>query len=252
LDESIELAKREPTIRRTSLAGAMCELAILIDRKKPSKEGEDIIRRALNIGRTEQPGGSWELDPLYALQTRREQANDLRGAEDFARQEAEVMAGTAGPNHPLTAVARVGWARLAARVGEIPAAVEAVDQAMPIVLEHTPGGSPSLWISTRDAAVVMRLAHRLNDAEHYSRLSLKAAQTQHLGDSDPRLANSWQQLGNALAEEGKTSEAIRSLQQARAIYERAGREWAGTERTVAQRIAELETVDQSRQDLPKW
>jgi hypothetical protein len=51
---------------------------------------------------------------------------------------------------------------------------------------------------------------------------LEGAQAQHLTNTDPRLANSWQQLGGTLIAENKITEGLQCLEQARAIYAQGG------------------------------
>jgi hypothetical protein len=128
---------------------------------------------------------------------------------------------------------------LEARAGNVRDAASAADRAMPIVEERASPTSPDFWIATRDAAVVMRLAARPADAEHYARQSLAASQAQHLSDSDPRLGNSWDQLGQALEARGNKTEAIRCLEQAAAIYLRAGPVWTSTKERTEKRIEQL-------------
>lgn len=239
VEEAIAAGTRDPTISRVRLAKALSDFGELLAGEGRANEGEKLMRQALATGREEKPGGSWELEPLYNLQMLRERAGDVGAAKEFARQEMEVMAHTAGPNHVMTAVAKVGWARLAARDHEVAEAAKAVDEAMPIVAKDASTASPNFWLATRDAAVVMRLAGHLSEAERYARQSLQAAQAQHLADSDPRLANSWQQLGNALAAENKAAEGIQCLERARAIYALAGRNWAASQEAVARQIAGL-------------
>ena len=239
VEEAIAAGTHDSSIPRTRQAKAMSDLGELLASNGQNSDAEEINRQALAIGRQEQPGGSWELEPLYELQMSRERAGDIAGARELARQEVEVMEHNVGPNHLMTAVARVSWGRLAARDHDVSAAAKAVDEAMPIIAKEASTASPNFWIATRDAAVVMRLAGRLADAEGYARQSLQAAQAQHLADSDPRLANSWQQLGNALAANHKIGDGLRCLERARTIYGLGGPNWAASEQAVARRIAEL-------------
>ena len=246
VEEAIAAGSRDSSIPRTRQAKAMSDLSELLAADGQTKEAEELNRRALAIGRQEQPGGSWELEPLYELQMARERAGDIPGAKELARQELEVLERNVGPNHLMTAVARVSWGRLAARDNDLSAATKAVDEAMPIVAREASNASPNFWIATRDAAVVMRLAGRLADSERFARQSLEAAQAQHLADSDPRLANSWQQLGNALAANHKIGDGVRCLEEARRIYALGGPRWASTEQAVARRIAELHATSPAR------
>ena len=246
LQEALALGDRDSTIPRTRYANAVGDAAALLLEQGRLPEAQKTLLKALEIGRRERAGGSWEMALLYQLEALLERQGDLAGAREYARQEAELMSRTAGPNHPTAAVARVGWARLAARSGEVNAAVKAVDEAMPLIEKGVPAASPSLWIATRDASVVMRLGGRLADSERYARESLEAAQAENLAQSDPRLANSWQQLGNALAAESKTAQAIRCLEQARGIYAKDGAAWAGSEQAVAKRIAELQAAPRAQ------
>ena len=239
-EEAIELARRDASISRVGLALALSEMGSILAEEQKPVEAEKVLLEALATGRGEDPGGTWELNPLFTLHGIRDRAGDLAGSEAYASQEVQVMAHRVGPNHLMTAVARIQWASLAARNHEIQPAVEAVDQAMPIVMKDAAPASPNRWIAARDSSLVMRLAGRLSDAEHYARLALSAAQAQHLSDSDARLANSWEQLGYALAAEKKIAESTQCLKEAQSIYARAGAGWVATREAVGRRLAEIE------------
>ena len=80
---------------------------------------------------------------------------------------------------------------------------------------------------------------RYADSERYARESLAAAQAANLSDSDPRLANSWEQLGRTLCAEKKTDDGVRALKIAEAIYGRAGGVWIPTAERVRKMIAQI-------------
>jgi len=135
----------------------------------------------------------------------------------------------------------MGWARLAALRGDASSAMAAVAKWMPVIERDTAGNSPERWLADHNASGVLRRGGRPAEAERYARECLRISREQHFAKSDPRLAQSWELLGEAKAAENEPAQAIESLEQARAVYARAGTtEEAGVVR-VDRRITEIRT-----------
>lgn len=67
LDEAIALGLRDPSISRTDLATAMSRQAGLLNTAGKDKEAEALYRKALAVGRQEDPDGYWQTIPLHFL-----------------------------------------------------------------------------------------------------------------------------------------------------------------------------------------
>ena len=110
---------------------------------------------------------------------------------------------------------------------------------MPVIQKSFASPSLDLWLASRNASGVMRLAGRYPEAERYARESLKVAEDAHMSRDDARLGNSWEWLGEALCMENKSAEGIAALQQAQTIYRNAGAQWATALARVTARLAEV-------------
>jgi serine/threonine protein kinase len=235
--DAIALATRDQTIPRQELADAMTGWGGILRGEGKDQEAETVFLKALETGRKEDPGGLWEFNPLYELSVIRGHRHDYAGAKAFARQMIDVCARKLGTDHAATAQATLTWAPYAAETGELDAAVAGVRQAMPIVEKSFPAPSLALWHCARDAAHVLRLAGRFVEAEQFARESLAVAQAAQLTAADPRIANSWDELGQALFGRQQFEEAVRAFEQAEGLYTRAGGIWLQSAATVRQRIA---------------
>lgn len=245
--EAIGLAKRDPTISRSELASTMAKWGGSLLEEGKDREAEAVFVSALETGRQEAPGGLWEFNPLYELSVIRGRRNDLAGAKEAARQMVAVSARAVGVESSTTAQATMTWARYAAQTGELSGAVSGVLQAMPIIEKSYPLPSLNVWHCARNAALVLRLAGRLAEAERYARTSLASALAAKLPAADPRTANSWDELGQALCEERQFPEGIRALEQAETIYTQAGGKWLDKAATKRQQISEARRrADSSR------
>ena len=85
---------------------------------------------------------------------------------------------------------------------------------------------------------MLRLAGRFSEAERYARESLAVVLAAHLPGTDPRTANSWDELGQTLCDEQQFQEGVRVLEQAEAIYTRAGGKWLENAATKRQQISD--------------
>jgi len=236
--EAIGLANRDPAIPRIELAATMAKWGGLLLEEGKDREAEAVLMGALETGRSDNPGGLWEFDPLYELSVIRGRRNDQAGAKEAARQMVDVSVRAVGVDSSNTAQATMTWARYAAQTGELPAAVSGVLQAMPIIERSYPSPSLVLWHSARNAARVMRLAGRYAEAERYARESLAVALAAKLPAADPRTANSWDELGQTLCDKRQFPEGIRALEQAEAIYIQAGGTWLEHAATKRRQISE--------------
>ena len=199
--EAIDLANREPTIPRNELAATMAKWGGLLLEEGKDREAEAMLLNALQAGRSDDPGGLWEFNPLYELSVIRSRRHDQTGAKEAARQMVDVSVRSVGVDSSVTAQATMTWAPYAAGTGEMAAAVRGVLQAMPVIEKSFPSPSLVAWHCARDAARVMRLAGRYADAERYARQSLAVVLAAELPAADPRTANSWDELGQALCDE---------------------------------------------------
>jgi len=237
--DAIALATRDPTIPRVSLAEALTGWGGILSGESKEEEAESVLLEALETGRKEDPGGLWEFNPLYQLTVIRGHRDDNPGAKAYARQMVDVCARNIGPDHGITAQAIMTWAHYAAETGELEAALASVKQAMPVIEKSYPSPSLNLWHCARDAARVMRLASRSGEAERYARESLAVALAAKLAAADPRLGNSWEELGRSLSGKYQGAEALAALEQAAGIYTRAGGMWLQRAGAINREIARL-------------
>jgi tetratricopeptide (TPR) repeat protein len=237
--EAIAMARSDASIPRTQLAECLSDYAGLLVTEGKPRQAEGMLTEALSTGRKEYPGGLWESRPLYALAGVRGAQGDPAGAKAYAAQMIEVASRTVGPDSADAAQAKIVWAMPAARTGELDNAARAVEEAMPVIQKSFASPSLDLWLASRNASGVMRLAGRYPEAERYARESLKVAEDAHMSRDDARLGNSWEWLGEALCMENKSAEGIAALQQAQTIYRNAGAQWATALARVTARLAEV-------------
>jgi tetratricopeptide (TPR) repeat protein len=114
-----------------------------------------------------------------------------------------------------------------------------VKEAMPVIERTYPSPSLQLWFADRNASLVMRAGGHYREAELYARKCLAVGQAANMPEGDPRIGNSWQALGEALASEKKYAESIDALQRASTAYQKAGPVWAKKPEAMARRIAEI-------------
>jgi eukaryotic-like serine/threonine-protein kinase len=224
LDGLIKTGLRDSSIPRVNLAMAMANRSLLLIDLATIEEAEAGMHQALETGRKEDPGGAWELDPLFNLTVIYSMNGNSQAGKDAAAKFVEVSIRTWGDDSASTAQGRNIWAVFAAQTGEAARAAEVMDQAMPVILRVSPESSLNRWHAERNASNVMRLAGRLGDAECYARESLAVTRSAHLSESDRRAAQSWEALGRALVEEKKLAEGIAALHTAEKIYRSGGKE----------------------------
>jgi tetratricopeptide (TPR) repeat protein len=130
-----------------------------------------------------------------------------------------------GAEHPASATSKVAWARYRAESGEIEEAVTQVLEAMPLVRKGYLPPVINRLIASSNAAHIMSLAGRFEDAERYAREALAVAEAARLPENDLRRAEALLQLGKALQGEAKYGEAMEPLKKSAAIYSQAGPAW---------------------------
>jgi tetratricopeptide (TPR) repeat protein len=225
-DEAIALATRDTSIPRTDLASAIFYRAGISMADGNYDEAEALYKNSLTIGRQEDPGGYWEMDPLFGLTNASARKGDFAAAKEFARQRYEVAVRFEGPDHVDAAVSKMIWARHRAEMGEIRESVNQLREAMPVIRKAYRPPSLDLWVCLAAAARILNRAERFGEAEPYAREALAVVDSARLTQSDSRRAESLFHLGEALRGQGRDREAIDALQKSAAVYERAGSQWA--------------------------
>ncbi|MBI5087048.1 MAG: protein kinase [Acidobacteria bacterium] len=235
--ELLDSRAPDRSIPRAQVALALAGRGGLLLSEGKDREAEAVLQKALATGRQEDPGGFWELTPLYNLNVIQVSRRDYSAATETATKMVEVATRAVGPDNPRTAQYRIIWARCASETNEKQAAAESVAQAMPVLEKSYPSPSLELWHAARDSAHVLRLAGSMKEAERYARESLSVAQAARMADNDPRLGNSWEELGLTLREGKRRREASRALERAAAIYAAAGPKWAIRAETIRRLVA---------------
>jgi eukaryotic-like serine/threonine-protein kinase len=221
LEEAVALANRDASIPLVNLALAMGHLADFSAQEGKSEEAEAMLKKALAIGRQEDPDGIWQADPMYRLGILISR-KDRAAATELARQRYELLARNLGPDNAQTASAKILWARGRARGGETAEAAAQVAEAMEIVRRQFPPPSIDRWVALSSSSYVMNQAKRFGEAESLAREMLPIVEANHLPDNDPRRAQSWLELGTALHGEKKDIEAEEALEKSAAIYDAGG------------------------------
>jgi len=220
LDEAIELGNRDSSIPRIGLAEAMANRGIMLQNEGKRAKAEAMDRKALAIGRQEDPNWMGQALPLLGLATLIA-PRDPAGAAELSRQRYEVIASHQGPDHANTAVAKILWARQRADAGELGEAAAQVLEAMEPVRQQFSPSSMDRWFALSSSAHVLNQAKRFPEAEALSREMLPILEANHLPDNDSRRAESLFELGKALGGEGKSAAAEDVLKKSAAIYDAA-------------------------------
>jgi tetratricopeptide (TPR) repeat protein len=235
-DEAIALGNRDSSIPRVDLALAMTHRAIILQNEGKRDAPEAMYRRALAIGRREDPNGFWQVDPLLFLATLLA-PKDHAGAAELSRQRYELIASHVGPDHPETAIAKILWARQRGDAGEHGEAATQVLEAMEIVRKHYLESSMDRWFALSSSSHVLNQAKRYKEAESLAREMLPILEANHLPDNDGRRGESLFELGKALHGEKKDREAMEVLRKSATIYDAAGPNWAIMARIVRKALS---------------
>jgi serine/threonine protein kinase len=221
LDEAIALGSRDASIPRTDLAIAVAHSAVMLQNAGKRQEAETMYRRSFAIGRAEDPNGTWQVFPLFGLATLIA-PRDPKGAAELSGERYELLAKGLGPGNPLTAGAKILWARQRADAGELPAAAQQVLEAMAIIRQGYLPSSMNLWFALSSSAHVMNQARRYPEAESLAREMLPILEANHLPANDGRRGESLLELGKALYGQKKDREARDVLKQSATIGDAAG------------------------------
>jgi serine/threonine-protein kinase len=221
LDDAIALATKDTSVPRVELAAAMAHRAIMLQNEHKRAAAEAMYRKALAVGREEDPTGFWQADPLFGLATLIA-PTDPKGAADLSRQRYELLASRLGKDHPETAISLILWARQRADAGDVRNAPQEVMQAVTVVRQGFLPSSMDRWFALSSSAHVMNAAGRYAEAEELSREMLPILEANHLPSSDPRRAETLFELGKALCGEKQDIQAAALLRQSAAIYESDG------------------------------
>jgi serine/threonine-protein kinase len=237
LEEAIALGNRDSSIPRIDLAIAMSHYAALIWQDGHPDEAEVLFRKALEMGRKEDPNGNWQADVLYGLGVLMSK-KDPPAAVELARQRYEILSNNLGPGNAQTAVARLLWARGQARNGHPEEAALQVMEPLEIVRKQFPPGSLDRWVALSSGAYIMNRAKRFQDAERLAREMIPIVEANHLPPNDARRAQTWLELGTALHGEKRNREAAVALSKAVEIYDAAGPAWQGSAKLARKLLVE--------------
>ena len=237
-DEAIALADRDSSIPRINLAQAMGTRAIMLQNEGKRNQAEAMYRKALAIGRQEDPNGYWQAPVLFGLATLIA-PKDPAGAAEISRQRYELIAGHVGQDNAQTAIAKILWARQRGDAGEPGEAAAQVLEAMEIVRKHYAESSMDRWFALSSSAHVLNQAKRYPEAESLAREMLPILDANHLPENDGRRAESLFELGKALHGENKDGEASEVLRKSAAIYEAGGPSAAMMARWVRELLSEI-------------
>jgi eukaryotic-like serine/threonine-protein kinase len=232
LDDAITLGNRDSPITRTSLATAMSHRAGMLGEEGKIDEAEAMYRKALEIGRREDPDGYWQNYPLHFLAILIA-PRDLPAATELAREYYQVCERNLGPDSADAAAAKLFWMRLRSEAN-LRGARNPSDAASPeesaapvldaveVVRKHYPPPSMNLWVALSSAAGILNRGEHFKDAESLAREMLMIVDANHLGETDPRRAQTLLGLGRALLGQKKDREASEPLKQSAAIFDASG------------------------------
>lgn len=235
--EAIDLGRSNPAVSRADLASALSYYGGALMDEGKNQEAEAALLEALAAGRTEDPAGHWELNPLFRLEVLHERRRDPAGAKAIALRMIDVATRSVGPEHPDIARVKLLWANDAVQTGEADAAADAVRENMPTIEKTYTGCSPELWRMGSSASHTLRIAGRAAEAERYARESLAA--TCAWDGKEVRVGEAWQELGEVLRAEKKSVEALKALEQADSIYQNAGDRLKPVHTRIAAEINQL-------------
>jgi tetratricopeptide (TPR) repeat protein len=199
----------------------MAHQAIMLQNEGKRAAAETLYRKALAVGRREDPNGFWQALPLLGLATLIA-PNDPAGAAELSRRRYELIAAHNGPDHGKTAIARILWLRQRADAGQSEDAAAQVLDAIGVVRRRYLPSSMELWFALSSSAHVLNQAARYEEAELLAREMLPILETNRLPDNDGRRGESMFELGKALHGEKKDREAAEVLKKSAAIYDASG------------------------------
>jgi tetratricopeptide (TPR) repeat protein len=222
LNNAIELAKRDSSISRTDLASAMNLLGGIYGEEGKYAEAESLILASLDVGRKEDPGGTWESEPMYSMYIYRGRQGDAAGSTEWARRRVETVARNLGDDHLYTATSRMMWARGLSETGQLDEALRQVDAAMPVIRKAYQAPNPNLWTPVISAAHVFIKAGQFDKAESCAREAIVCVEGEGLPEADPRRAESLYHLGIALHGQKRDVDAVQVLERALNCYRGSG------------------------------
>jgi tetratricopeptide (TPR) repeat protein len=224
LDEAIDLGHREASIPRGDVLEAEARVGWVLAEQGRDQEAEASLDHTLLTWRRDYPGEecTTELLARIAMSARRQ---DFAAARDFARRRFEAMVQLHGPNHIITMLASLDWARFRAETGETVEAMAQVRTALAEFFKYASPGSESLCFPLAARSQVLVKAGEYKDAERDAREALKGIEAAHREEIDPFRAEVLEHLGAALSGQKRYREAIPVLEKAEAIYRQSGPAW---------------------------
>jgi eukaryotic-like serine/threonine-protein kinase len=233
INEAVALGLGDPAVPRTSLAEAMTLLG-LIRAEENHAEGEAMYRRALAIGRQEDPDGFWQVRPLYFLSLLVARRSPSEAAE-IAHQQYLITDRNLGPDHPETAFAKLSWMRLRADSGAPLQSAAPVLEAIEVVRKYPPQNI-NRWNALSHGVVILNRAQRFQEAEAPARELVPILEANHVQENDRRRGGSLLQLGTALHGQHKDREAADVLEKAVLILEPAGPRYSAKDAAQAKKL----------------
>jgi tetratricopeptide (TPR) repeat protein len=198
------------------LARSLCLQADLLPYGSAAKES--LYRKSLEAGRKEGPG-PWQVDPLVGLAKIQAARKDFAKAADFYSQVYEVTLKYYGPDHGATAAAKIQWARSRMRTGEVGAAIEQIEEAIPVARREFPPDSLRLWNILHDAVHACNDGKAFRQAEAYTVEALAINERLHLPPTSERWGMLYWDLGRAKKGEGNYRDAVAAFEKAEADFQ---------------------------------
>jgi tetratricopeptide (TPR) repeat protein len=214
--EAVDLARTSPAISRTWVVIGDYEFAQYLIEENRDAEAAKLLTEALSVERGFSRPTSTLGPVLSTLGSLRLKQGDLAGAEEYQRQYRDEMLRQVGPNHAYSVDALANWAVAESRLGHAAEAAEASRSALDTGRRLFPAGGQNLWPPLFARASVLNDEGRFKDAEALARESLQCLPSKN--EQDPRLAQSWGEIGIALLGEKRSAEAIPALETSERIF----------------------------------
>ena len=213
------LAEAESLANAEIVAWASSDLAGLLHETNRLGEAEQLMRRALEIGRA-----VWGSRPqlvavlMNNLAALLSDTCRLEEAERLMRRALEIGMATLGDQHPNLAVHLNNLADLLLRTKRVKEAEALLRQAVEIDEAVLEGRDPVLAVHLNNLALLLCDTSRFEEAEQLLRRALEIEETT-FGSQHPTVATSLNNLATLLHKTKRTKEAVVLIRQALAIYD---------------------------------
>lgn len=225
LQEAIAIARKEPSIPKSSLAVAQGLYGGVLQAQGKEEQAETVLQESLKNFGPENQNSAAKASPLFSLVILHSRRDDFLAARDYAKQYYGLLRSNLGPDHRATLEGLLLWERHRADTGEAAESLGPALAAMSSLRQKYPPMSVGLWFNLRNLAHIQNATADFHAAQLTSEEALAIYDRGTWSHTDTRRAQTLLELAVALRGLHKNVEAQPVLKEALAIYSKSGPLW---------------------------